>query len=1353
MQVYSNITSFAVWGNYRSNLTSMRRSMARLSSGLRIGMAGDDPSGLAMSERMRAQIRNTAAASSNVENKINYLQTADSWLQKIHDLLGRMGELAIMANDGTRSATDRENLEREFEQMQKEIQRITTGATAAGRFNGLYLFRGGTGVASTQNDLIVGTGTVGGATLTNLDHDGASVGSHNWMATYNDIQMEWTIRNATTGDVFTLAAAPDAGAEMVFDDATYGFRLVIHPPQLGTYGSGDTINWTTEAYVPPVMGSTRFQNISQTGNASFTPAGTGEDVSNSAWTATYDAGDELWTVRRNGVTMGTISAAPEDGGSAVFEGANGFQITINAPTTGSYATGSQLSWSNTGALLGSTGLSDASSATTAIAGSVVRGDGSSISSGSWLAQYDAVAQTWTIRRNGTLITTLSAAPDAGGVFDLEGANGFRFTINAPTVGQFTTNDQFTWTTVAHVDPVAGGASLTDASSATTGSGSNVVAGDGSGVTTANWSATYNAVSQLWTIQRNGVNYTTLAADPDAGGSVALEGANGTQFTVQAPTSGQYTTNDRFTWSNTAQVIAVLGSTGLNDSSSATTGTATNAVTGNGLGVTTANWSATYNAVSQLWTIQRSGVNYTTLAADPDAGGSVTLEGANGTQFTVQAPTSGEYTTGDRFTWANTAELLAGLGGVSMTDTGTPTTGSGSNSILGTGHGITTANWTATYNDTTQLWTVRRNGTIAGTISAAPDAGGQIDLEGVNGFRFTIDAPTSGTYNTGDILSWSNTGYAAPVAGSTTYTDANTATTATAANSVLGTGRGITSASWTATYDAVDQEWTVRRNGSIAGTFSTAPDAGGSIDLEGANGFRFAVNAPTGGEFDTGDQFTWTNSGYSSPVIGSLSYTDNSAATNGSAGNGLLGTGLGVTSASWTATYDAVNQEWTVRRAGVVMGTISAAPNGGGQIDLEGANGFRFTVNTPASGQYNTGDRFIWTNSAYQAPVLGSATMTDTNPSTSGTSGNAQLGLGTDITSANWTATYDAVAQQWMVRRNGVLTNTMASAPNAGGTVDLEGANGFRYTINAPTSGQYNTGDQFFWTTTRLLPPTLGTGLTLTPAGSPGDVAATVMVQDDGYDVTTARWRATYDAGGQWWEIRNMDTGVVGGYLNAGPEGGGTLMNIEGNYGFSLTIAAPSSSSYSTGDYFQWQNTAHVAADPGMGYYKDKTTINLSLQVGPDSNQVFEESAILLEADSYELIGSYATYSYGSVNMTLLGDTRTWVRWASLICPQQLRIEEQAKAQAAVDKINIGVDYLSSIRATIGAEMNRMTETLQALRNYEENMRTSESRIRDTDVALETTQYAKFNILNRINVAMLAQANTLPSGVLRMLGVG
>ena len=155
MQVYNNIPAFSVWKNYTFNVSNLRSSMSKLSSGMRINFAGDDPAGLAMSERLRAQYRNTSAAAMNVENKINYLQTADSWLQKIHDILGRMAELAIMANDGTKSQVDRDNLQREFEQMQKEIQRITSGSTAAGKFNGLYLFRGGSGVAAMTGDGIV----------------------------------------------------------------------------------------------------------------------------------------------------------------------------------------------------------------------------------------------------------------------------------------------------------------------------------------------------------------------------------------------------------------------------------------------------------------------------------------------------------------------------------------------------------------------------------------------------------------------------------------------------------------------------------------------------------------------------------------------------------------------------------------------------------------------------------------------------------------------------------------------------------------------------------------------------------------------------------------------------------------------------------------------------------------------------------------------------------------------------------------------------------------------------------------------------------------------------------------------
>ena len=95
-----------------------------------------------MRARSEARSLQERAAESNLENASSYAQTADGWLQSIDDILGRMGELAVMANDGTKSALDRQNLQYEFSQMQKAIQSITTGPDALAKFNGIPLFQG-----------------------------------------------------------------------------------------------------------------------------------------------------------------------------------------------------------------------------------------------------------------------------------------------------------------------------------------------------------------------------------------------------------------------------------------------------------------------------------------------------------------------------------------------------------------------------------------------------------------------------------------------------------------------------------------------------------------------------------------------------------------------------------------------------------------------------------------------------------------------------------------------------------------------------------------------------------------------------------------------------------------------------------------------------------------------------------------------------------------------------------------------------------------------------------------------------------------------------------------------------------
>lgn len=157
LMVNNNTAAFGVWSNFSSNAVNVKKAMGRLSTGVK--SVADNPSAVGISERMRSQTRNISASRSNVENSLSLLQTADSWMQKINDMLGRMSELGIEAGDGTKTDGDKANIQTEFKELQTEIERITSKSTAAAKFNGLYLFRGGNGVAVLTGDS-VGTGNV-----------------------------------------------------------------------------------------------------------------------------------------------------------------------------------------------------------------------------------------------------------------------------------------------------------------------------------------------------------------------------------------------------------------------------------------------------------------------------------------------------------------------------------------------------------------------------------------------------------------------------------------------------------------------------------------------------------------------------------------------------------------------------------------------------------------------------------------------------------------------------------------------------------------------------------------------------------------------------------------------------------------------------------------------------------------------------------------------------------------------------------------------------------------------------------------------------------------------------------------
>jgi len=119
-------TGMSILNNMNRHYDTMSRAMLRISSGYRINSAADDPAGLAISEKMRAQIRGLNMSAKNIQDGISLVQTAEGALNETHDMIQRMRELAIEAANDTLTDDDRQKLELEFQELKKEIQRIST---------------------------------------------------------------------------------------------------------------------------------------------------------------------------------------------------------------------------------------------------------------------------------------------------------------------------------------------------------------------------------------------------------------------------------------------------------------------------------------------------------------------------------------------------------------------------------------------------------------------------------------------------------------------------------------------------------------------------------------------------------------------------------------------------------------------------------------------------------------------------------------------------------------------------------------------------------------------------------------------------------------------------------------------------------------------------------------------------------------------------------------------------------------------------------------------------------------------------------------------------------------------------
>jgi flagellin len=170
MRINHNIASLNTYRQLSANSGATQKSLEKLSSGLRINRAGDDAAGLAISEKMRGQIRGLEQASRNAQDSISLIQTAEGALNETHSILQRMRELAVQSSNDTNNDNDRAEIQKEVAQLKSEITRISSDT----EFNTKKLLNGNLGGAVDQDaatSTVLAVAGVASATTTGAKAD------------------------------------------------------------------------------------------------------------------------------------------------------------------------------------------------------------------------------------------------------------------------------------------------------------------------------------------------------------------------------------------------------------------------------------------------------------------------------------------------------------------------------------------------------------------------------------------------------------------------------------------------------------------------------------------------------------------------------------------------------------------------------------------------------------------------------------------------------------------------------------------------------------------------------------------------------------------------------------------------------------------------------------------------------------------------------------------------------------------------------------------------------------------------------------------------------------------------------
>jgi len=250
LSIRSNVASFDAQKNINNTSNSLQKSMERLSSGFRINRAGDDAAGLAISEKLKAQVGGLMQAARNAGDGISMIQTAEGGMDEVQSMLQRMRELAVEAANDTLGKSERLNIGKELNALKLEANNVASRT----KFNGIGLLAGDlSGQAVTAGSASVAglAGTVAAASITVTGHTSAAanissvdvsgaLGGHTFSFSSDTTAGTITLTDTTTNEAQTLTVSdPAAGDDVEFDFSDLGVKFTVHAT--GNLTSGDLL--------------------------------------------------------------------------------------------------------------------------------------------------------------------------------------------------------------------------------------------------------------------------------------------------------------------------------------------------------------------------------------------------------------------------------------------------------------------------------------------------------------------------------------------------------------------------------------------------------------------------------------------------------------------------------------------------------------------------------------------------------------------------------------------------------------------------------------------------------------------------------------------------------------------------------------------------------------------------------------------------------------------------------------------------------------------------------------------------------------------------------------------------------